>query len=138
MSDLWIGAWIACLVTGVVVWGLIGYCIVRFRRRRDDEIPRQLRYHLPIEMLYTVAPLIVVAVFFFFTVEKQDKMLADVAHPDHQVIVTAQQWSWTFNYLRRVRDRRHGTSTTPGRRPVSRSCGWSRTSRSTSSCTRPT
>ena len=33
MSDLWIGAWIACLVTGVVVWGLIGYCIIRFRRR---------------------------------------------------------------------------------------------------------
>jgi cytochrome c oxidase subunit II len=99
MSDLWIGGWIACLVTGVVVWGLIAYCSIRFRRRRDDEIPRQLRYHLPIEMLYTVAPLIVVAVFFFFTVEKQDKMLADVAHPDHQVIVTAQQWSWTFNYV---------------------------------------
>jgi len=99
MSSLWIGAWIACLVTGVVVWGLIGYSIVRFRRRREDEIPRQLRYHMPIEMLYTVAPLIVVAVFFFFTVEKQDKMLAADAHPDHQVIVTAQQWSWTFNYL---------------------------------------
>jgi len=99
MSSLWIGAWIACLVTGVVVWGLIGYCIVRYRRRRDDEIPRQLRYHLPIEMLYTVAPLIVVAVFFYFTVEKQDKMLADVSRPDHVVIVNAQQWSWTFNYL---------------------------------------
>jgi len=99
VSSLWIGAWIACLVTGVVVWGLIAYASVRFRRRRDDEIPRQLRYHLPIEMLYTVAPLVVVAVFFFFTVQKQDKLLADVAHPDHEVIVTAQQWSWTFNYV---------------------------------------
>jgi cytochrome c oxidase subunit II len=99
MSTLWIGSWIACLVVGVVVWGLIGYCVIRFRRRRDDDVPRQVRYHLPIEMLYTVAPLIVVAVFFYFTVEKQDKILADVAHPDHQVIVTAQQWSWAFNYL---------------------------------------
>ncbi|MEJ7628746.1 MAG: cytochrome c oxidase subunit II [Nocardioidaceae bacterium] len=99
MSSLWIGSWIACLVTGVVVWGLIAYCAIRFRRRRDDEIPRQLRYHLPIEMLYTVAPLIVVAVFFFFTVEKQDDVLADVPHPDHQVLVSAGQWSWTFNYL---------------------------------------
>jgi len=99
MSSLWIGSWIACLVTGVLVWGLIAYCAVRYRRRRDDEVPRQMRYHLPIEMLYTVAPLIVVAVFFFFTVEKQDEMLAGVAHPDHQVIVTAQQWSWTFNYV---------------------------------------
>jgi cytochrome c oxidase subunit 2 len=81
------------------VWGLIVYAMVRFRRRSEDEIPRQVRYHLPIEMLYTVAPLIVVAVFFFFTVEKQDKVLADAAHPDHNVLVTAQQWSWTFSYL---------------------------------------
>jgi cytochrome c oxidase subunit 2 len=99
VSTLWIGAWIACLVTGVIVWGLIAFVSIRFRRRREDEVPRQLRYHLPIEMLYTVAPLIVVAVFFFFTVQKQDKLLADVEHPDHTVIVTAQQWSWTFNYL---------------------------------------
>lgn len=99
MSTLWIGAWIACLVTGVIVWGLIAYCAIRFRRRSDDEVPRQLRYHLPIEMLYTVAPLIVVAVFFYFTVEKQDKINAVVAHPDHSVVVTAQQWSWTFNYI---------------------------------------
>ena len=72
---------------------------MKFRRRRDDEVPKQLRYHLPIEMLYTVAPLIIVAVFFYFTVEKQDKIDAEVAHPDHNVLVTAQQWSWTFAYL---------------------------------------
>jgi cytochrome c oxidase subunit 2 len=119
MSDLWIGGWIACLVTGVLVWGLIAYCSIRFRRRRDDEIPRQTRYHLPIEMLYTVAPLIVVAVFFFFTVEKQDKMLADVANPDHQVIVTAQQWSWTFNYVHEAATdgRNVYDSGTPAREP---------------------
>jgi len=38
-------------------------------------------------------------VMFFFTVEKQNKILDDVASPDHEVLVTAQQWSWTFNYL---------------------------------------
>ena len=35
---------------------------------------------------------------FFFTVEKQNKVLESVDNPDHEVIVTAQQWSWTFNY----------------------------------------
>lgn len=99
MSDLWIGSWIAVLVVGVLVWGLIAYASIRFRRRSDDEIPRQLRYHLPIEMLYTVAPLIVVAVFFYFTIEKQDKVNAAVTNPAHHVTVTAQQWSWTFNYV---------------------------------------
>jgi cytochrome c oxidase subunit 2 len=99
MSTLWVGSWIATLAVGVLVWGLIAYAVVRFRRKSDDEVPKQVRYHLPIEMLYTVAPLIVVAVFFFFTVEKQDKIDAAVAHPDHRVLVTAQQWSWTFSYL---------------------------------------
>lgn len=98
MKTLWIGAWIACAVVGVLVWGLIAYVAVRYRRR-SDEVPRQTRYNLPIEMLYTMAPLITVAVFFFFTVEKQDKIDDVVAHPDHQVFVTAQQWSWTFSYL---------------------------------------
>lgn len=99
MSSLWIGSWIAVLVVGVLVWGLIAYASIRFRRRSDDEVPKQLRYNLPIEMLYTVAPLIVVAVLFYFTIEKQDKITADVANPDHNVVVTAQQWSWTFNYV---------------------------------------
>jgi len=98
IETLWIGAWIASLAVGVLVWGLIGYVAVRYHKR-DDEIPRQTRYHLPIEMLYTMAPLITVAVFFYFTVEKQDKVLDTLAHPDHNVLVTAQQWTWTFNYL---------------------------------------
>jgi cytochrome c oxidase subunit 2 len=98
MHDLWIGSWIAAGIVGVFVWGLIGWCVVRYRRRKDDELPVQVRYNLPIEVLYTVAPVIVVAVLFFFTVEKQNKMLEVVGSPDHDVLVTAQQWSWTFSY----------------------------------------
>ena len=86
-----------------------------------------MRYNLPIEVLYTIAPVIVVAVLFFFTVEKQNKVLEDVDNPDHEVIVTAQQWSWTFNYQDEpsaggedVYDVRHG-------RRRARRCGWSRT-----------
>ncbi|MGI8576350.1 MAG: aa3-type cytochrome oxidase subunit II [Nocardioidaceae bacterium] len=98
MSQLWIGSWIAAGLIGVLVWGLIIWVMIRYRRR-DDSAPTQVRYNLPIEMLYTVAPVIIIAVLFFFTVEKQDKINAPVAHPQHQVVVTAQQWSWTFNYL---------------------------------------
>ena len=58
------GAWIAALVTGVVVWGLIFYVVVRYRRRSDDEIPVQTRYNLPLEIFYTIAPVIMVVVFF--------------------------------------------------------------------------
>ena len=99
VHDLWIGAWIAALIIGGFTWGLIGWVSVRYRRRRDDELPVQVRYNAPIEVLYTIAPVIVVAVLFFFTVQTQDKELDEVSQPDHNVVVTAQQWSWTFNYV---------------------------------------
>jgi cytochrome c oxidase subunit 2 len=99
VHDLWIGSWIAAGIVGALVWGLIGWAVVRYRRRSDDELPPQVRYNLPIEVLYTIAPVVVVAVLFFFTVEKQNKILEPVDNPDHTIVVTAQQWSWTFNYV---------------------------------------
>ncbi|MDU5026064.1 MAG: cytochrome c oxidase subunit II, partial [Cutibacterium avidum] len=49
MGSMWIGAWVAALVIGVFVWGLIGYAAFKFRRKDGDPvIPRQSRYHLPL------------------------------------------------------------------------------------------
>ncbi|HEU4568455.1 MAG TPA: cytochrome c oxidase subunit II, partial [Marmoricola sp.] len=98
--DLWRWAWVAALATGVLVWGLMFYAWIAFRRRRADEIPVQTRYNLPIEIFYTIAPIIMVIVFFFFTVNTQEKVDHDVANPDHTVTVVGQQWSWTFNYMK--------------------------------------
>lgn len=102
MEDLWIGSWIAAGIVGLLVWGLIGWAIIRYYRRSDDELPSQVRYNLPIEVLYTIAPVIAVAVLFYFTVEKQNDILEPVDNPDHHVTVTAQQWSWTFSYIDEV------------------------------------
>jgi cytochrome c oxidase subunit II len=100
MASLWMGAWLAAILVGIVVWGLIGYACVKFYRRRDDEIPVQTRYNLPIEILYTIAPVVMVLVFFFFTVTVQNEVLAEPKSggADHKLIVVGQQWSWTFNY----------------------------------------
>lgn len=95
--DLWQGAWIAALVTGAIVWGLIFFAVVRFRRRSDDEIPIQTRYNLPLEIFYTLAPVVMVIVFFNHTVKVQNEVLRDDA-PDNIIEVTGQQWQWTFNY----------------------------------------
>ncbi len=99
IHDLWVGSWIAAGIVGVFVWGLILWAVIRYRRRTDDEVPMQVRYNLPIEVLYTIAPIIVIAVLFFFTVETQNKVLETVDAPDHTVQVVGQQWSWTFDYL---------------------------------------
>ncbi|MFC0221365.1 aa3-type cytochrome oxidase subunit II [Nocardioides zeicaulis] len=96
--ELWKWAWVAAMVTGVIVWGLIFYAVVRFRRRSDDEVPRQTRYNLPLEVFYTIAPVLMCVVFFFHTVRVQDEVIKLDADPDMTVEVMGQQWSWTFNY----------------------------------------
>ena len=96
------------LVTGVVVWGLIFYAIWRYRRRSDDDVPVQTRYNLPLEIFYTIAPIVMVVVFFVHTERDPEPRPRAVPHPDLTVYVVGQQWTWTFNYLP------GGTVPTPG------------------------
>jgi cytochrome c oxidase subunit 2 len=100
ITSLWVWFWIAALAVGVLVWGLIIYAMIRFRRRSDDEVPVQTRYHMPIELLYTVAPLIMVVVLLFYTWKAQDQILAKPAGgtAEHTIHVVGQQWSWSFTY----------------------------------------
>ena len=98
IADLWKWAWIAALITGAIVWGLIFWVIFVYRRRSDDEIPVQTRYNLPLEIFYTIAPIMMIVVLFYWTVTTQDKVLDEVDNPDHTIEVVGQQWSWTFNY----------------------------------------
>ena len=69
--EFWQWSWIAAMVTGVLVWGLIFWVVWRYRRRSDDEVPVQTRYNLPLEIFYTIAPVIMVLVFFSHTVRIQ-------------------------------------------------------------------
>lgn len=99
MWNLWLGAWIAVLVVFLLVFGLILWSLVRYRRRSDDEVPDQVRYNLPIEALYTIAPVVIVAIFFFHTVTSQNDMLEKVDNPDHTITVVGSKWQWAFNYV---------------------------------------
>jgi cytochrome c oxidase subunit 2 len=105
---LWRWAWVAALATGCLVWGLIFYACWRYHRRSDDEVPIQTRYNLPLEIFYTIVPIIMVVVFFVHTERTQSEILRDVKNPDVTIYVVGQQWTWTFNYLP------GGEVTTPG------------------------
>ncbi len=98
MWNVWLGAWTATLVVFLLVFGLMMYAIIRYRRRSDDDVPSQVRYNLPIEALYTFAPVIIVAVFFYHTVTAQNAMLEKVENPDHTITVVGSKWQWAFNY----------------------------------------
>ncbi|MET9852952.1 cytochrome c oxidase subunit II [Streptomyces sp. NPDC006450] len=101
--SLWQGSWAAALITGILVWGLILWSVIFHRRSRTKvEVPPQTRYNMPIEALYTVVPLIIVSVLFYFTARDESKLLALTPKPPHTINVVGYQWSWGFNYVEDV------------------------------------
>jgi cytochrome c oxidase subunit II len=94
---MWVGSWIAAWSVGVVVWGGILWAVI-FHRKRGNQLPQQVRYNLPIEILYTVLPFIMVGVLFYFTARDENYIDRLPKHPDVVVNVTGFQWSWEFQY----------------------------------------
>jgi cytochrome c oxidase subunit 2 len=97
MRQLWTGSVIAALIVGILVWGLILYSVVR-HRKRGDELPKQTAYNLPLEIVYTILPFIIIAALFFYTVVVQNKVLEKSARPDETIAVNAFKWNWQFVY----------------------------------------
>jgi cytochrome c oxidase subunit 2 len=94
---MWQGSWIAAWAVGIVVWGGILWTII-FHRKRGNQLPQQVRYNLPIEILYTVLPFIMVGVLFYFTARDENYIDRLPKHPQVVVNVTGFQWSWEFQY----------------------------------------
>jgi len=100
VASLWRGSWIAALLVGLLTWGLILWCVAVYRKRRDDEtLPVQLRYHVPLEVMYVVLPIVMVGVLFYFTNRDTTAITATDGEADVHVQVVGKQWSWDLNYL---------------------------------------
>lgn len=100
ISGLWVTSWIVLLIVGIIVWGLILWTVIVYRRRKGQTgLPSQLRYNMPIEIFYTVVPLILVLGFFAFTARDQAAIEKPYANPDLKIQVYAKQWAWDFNYV---------------------------------------
>jgi cytochrome c oxidase subunit 2 len=99
--ELWIGSVIASLVIGVIVWALIFWASAFHRKKdTDTELPRQFGYNMPLELVLTVVPFLIISVLFYFTVVVQEKMLYKDPNPEVVIDVTAFQWNWKFGYQR--------------------------------------
>jgi cytochrome c oxidase subunit 2 len=97
--SLWQGAWIAGGVVGVITLTLILWPAVFHRAHASKgEFPKQTQYNIPVEVVYTVIPFIIIAVLFYFTAVKQEKIIEKSPAVAHDITVNAFQWSWQFTY----------------------------------------
>ena len=99
MRNLWLWSVIAALVVGVVVWGLMFWTAGFHRRKKgQSELPRQFGYNMPLELVLTVVPFVIISVLFYCTVVVQNQVLHKEPNPEVVVDVTAFQWNWKFGY----------------------------------------
>jgi cytochrome c oxidase subunit 2 len=86
------------VVVFVGVQGFLLYTIIRFRRRREDEMPAQVHGNTGLEMAWTIIPsivLLVIAVPSISTIFAADAVPQTVTQ---RVKVTGHQWWWEFEY----------------------------------------
>jgi cytochrome c oxidase subunit II len=88
--------WIAIGV-GSITLGLILFSVIRYRRR-SEELPKQTRYHIPLEVTYTVIPVLIVLGLFVATWRVERNVDHISANPAVTVDATAFQWQWRFTY----------------------------------------
>jgi cytochrome c oxidase subunit II len=98
---------ISLLVLGItaviflIVGGLLVYCIVRYRRRPEDDgrEPPQVYGSNPVELAWTVVPILIVFVLITTTTRTIYEIQAAVPPPDAvHVRVVGHQWWWEFQY----------------------------------------
>ncbi|HSN02753.1 MAG TPA: cytochrome c oxidase subunit II [Acidimicrobiales bacterium] len=93
---LWQGFSLGAVVIGALVLLLLAWAMVKYRRK-SDAIPVQSQYHIPLELTYTIVPILIVFGLFAATLVVENK---EVANPATKVTidVNAFQWGWKFSY----------------------------------------
>jgi cytochrome c oxidase subunit 2 len=99
----WLSILVLAICAGIflVVSGLLAYSVLRFRARLgdDDGEPPQVYGSNPIELAWTVIPLLIV--FVLFLVTTRTLLAVQTAPPPPgalRVTVVGHQWWWEFRY----------------------------------------
>jgi cytochrome c oxidase subunit 2 len=101
LADDWKIFTYAALAVALLVWGLIVFAALRFRRTARNAQPRSQRENnAPLEIAWTVAPLILVVVLFGVTYHIENDVEHLTPNAPVQIAVNAYRWGWTFRYLR--------------------------------------
>jgi cytochrome c oxidase subunit II len=94
---LWTWSGVTALALGVIVWGLIFWCCIRYRKKSDD-LPRQTKYNFMVEAVCFTFPFIIIAGLFYRTVVVEDDVNKLSKNPDVLIQVDAFKWNWQFEY----------------------------------------
>lgn len=93
---------IASIILGTFTALMLLYSMFRFRRKHDDEEPRQFHGNTRLEIFWTLVPLAVFLSLFGITVSQMgfinDAPVSTPTNPVMNITVVGVQFAWTFDY----------------------------------------
>jgi cytochrome c oxidase subunit 2 len=89
---------IVAAVVFVIVAGLIGWSIVRYRARDDGREASTVHENIRLELVWWAIPTLLVIVLFFLTARVLGTVDERTSDPAVTVNVTGFQWQWQFAY----------------------------------------
>jgi cytochrome c oxidase subunit II len=90
--------WVTAIIA-VVVFGLLGWVLLRYRERDRARLPRQIRGHTVLEISWTVVPALIVILIAIPTIHVTFRtQAATVPREALPVTVLGYQWWWEFRY----------------------------------------
>ena len=99
--DLWQIFFWAGIVVAAIVYGLIAWSLVRYRRRRREAeaaLGRQFHANVPLEIVYTAIPVVMVVVLFSLSFATEDRASSVTPDPDLTLRAEAFSWGWRFGF----------------------------------------
>lgn len=99
LHDMWIVFFWSGIGVAVIIYGLMGWCVLRYRKRPGETaFPRQFRRNGGWEIAYTVSPIVMVIGLFAITYPAERHVETIAPQQAVLVNVTAFRWSWRFDY----------------------------------------
>lgn len=93
VDALYIFIGLVCLVFGLGVFAVLVYFAVKYKRKSDDEIPEQIEGNTPLEIFWSVIPLGIALVMFFWGAIVFFKISTPPAEALNFYVV-GKQWMW--------------------------------------------
>jgi cytochrome c oxidase subunit 2 len=97
VDELYLFLTLVTVFFSALIFSVIFYFMIRYRRRSPDERPKPIEGNFPLEVLWTTIPTLIVAVIFVWSSMLYFKN-AEAPKGSMEIFVTGKQWMWKVEH----------------------------------------
>ncbi|HWF13127.1 MAG TPA: cytochrome c oxidase subunit II [Candidatus Acidoferrales bacterium] len=97
VDQLYMFLTVVTLFFTTLIFSLIFYFMIRYRRRSPDERPKPIEGNVPLEVLWTAVPTLIVALIFVWSSMLYFKN-SEAPKGSMEIFITGKQWMWKVEH----------------------------------------